>query len=191
MYKIGSLFGLLLLFISSCQQGLSIKEKETYMLKGKEIAEATFKSMAGEVEKNMKEAGVSQAAPFCNAHANDLTAEMEEKYNVEIKRTSMKIRSEANVPNIEEQAKLEQYQSLVTDGKKLSPYVELDKEGFPHFYAPIKLKAKCVACHGVLGETMKHESDSIIKVLYPKDKAIGYREDDLRGIWSITFKENK
>lgn len=191
MKKIISLLSITLVFMSSCQHGLSDKDKEAYTAKGKEIAQATFKRMAGEVEKNMKEGGVSLAAPFCNAHASDLTAEMEEKFNVAIKRTSMKLRNEANAPNLEEQAILEQFQSLLAEGKEISPQVQLDNEGLPHFYAPIKLKAKCVSCHGVLGETMQQEADSIIKVLYPNDKATGFKEGDFRGMWSITFKEKK
>jgi len=189
MKKIIGLLSLLLVVVFSCQQGLSIKEKENYTAKGKEIAQATFKSMAGEVGKNMKEGGVSQAAPFCNAHASDLTIEMEEKFNVNIKRTSLKLRNENNTPNEKEKTVLEQYQSLLDQGKELVPLVEKDSDGLPHFYAPIKLKDKCVACHGVIGETMKHEADSIIKVLYPNDLAVSYKEGDLRGIWSITFKE--
>lgn len=190
MKKTIGLLSILLLIVSSCQQGLSPKEKEVYTAKGKEIAQATFKRMAGEVEKNMKEGGVSQAGPFCNAHASDLTLEMEKKFDVAIKRTSMMLRSESNAPNQEERAMLAEFQSLLDEGKEVLPQVSLDEEGFPHFYAPIKLKAKCVACHGVIGETMKQEADSILKILYPADKAIGFKEGDLRGMWSITFKEN-
>ncbi len=187
-----SIFGILITFTTffvSCQKGLSVKEKETYQTKGKEIAQATFKRMAREVEKNMKEGGVSQAAPFCNAHADNLTTEMEEKFNVAIKRTSLKLRNEDNAPNDTEKTMLEQFESMLADGKELSPIVELDAAGLPHFYAPIKLKDKCVACHGVIGETMKQKTDSIIKVLYPNDRAIGFKEGDLRGMWSIAFKE--
>lgn len=189
MKKIIGILSIVLLFIASCQQGLSTKEKENYTAKGKEIAQATFKRMAGEVEKNMKEGGVSQAAPFCNAHASDLTAEMEEKYNVSIKRTSQKLRNDANAPTDEEKLVLEQFATSNSEGKDLKSFVSLDEKGLPHFYAPILLKDKCVACHGVLGETMKHETDSIIKVLYPNDKAVGFKEGDLRGMWSITYKE--
>lgn len=189
MKKTIGILSIVLLFFASCQEGLSTKEKENYTAKGKEIAQATFKRMAGEVEKNMKEGGVSQAAPFCNAHASDLTVEMEEKYNVTIKRTSQKLRNEANAPTEEELLVLKQFETSINDGIALKPNVTLDEKGLPHFYAPILLKDKCVACHGVLGETMKHETDSIIKVLYPNDKAVGFKEGDLRGMWSITFKE--
>ena len=187
-------FGLLItisIILVSCNQGLTPKEKETYTAKGKEIAQVTFKRMAGEVENNMKEGGVSQAAPYCNAHASDLTAEMEGKFNVDIKRTSLKLRNESNAASEEEKAVLEQFESMIAKGEEIMPFVELDAEGLPHFYAPIKLKSKCVACHGVLGETMKQETDSIIKILYPNDQAIGFKEGDLRGIWSIAFKEKE
>ena len=50
------------------------------------------------------------------------------------------------------------------------------------------MQANCLVCHGTINETVTIKMDSIIKSLYPNDKAIEYSEGDLRGIWSITFK---
>lgn len=40
----------------------------------------------------------------------------------------------------------------------------------------------CLQCHGKL---MNPEVLKKIKELYPKDKAVGYSENEVRGIWSI------
>ncbi len=189
MKNILGLVSISLILFSACQQGLSQKDKKEYVTKGKEIAQATFKLMGGEVEKKMKDGGVSKAAPYCNAHAENLTDEMAEKFKVTIKRTSNKLRNEENAPNSEEKVMLEKFKTLIAEGKEVKPIVETDQEGYPHFYAPIKMKKKCLTCHGVLGESMKHEADSIIKTLYPNDNAVGYKEGDLRGIWSIAFNQ--
>ena len=42
---------------------------------------------------------------------------------------------------------------------------------------------------GKVDEFVSVKTDSIIKSLYSNDKAIGYIEGDLRGIWSIEFKK--
>lgn len=183
------LLSLTMFLFSSCKNGLSDKEKQNFTQKGKEIAQVTFKKLGGEVKAKMKEGGVAKAVPYCNAHANNLTEEIANKFNVSIKRTSEKLRNTDNKPTTEEQAFLESFKELLAQGSKPKPVVEKDQNGKPHFYAPIIVKKKCLACHGVLEETLKKESDSIIKHLYPKDKATGYKEGDLRGIWSIAFDE--
>ena len=66
----------------------------------------------------------------------------------------------------------------------------MDKYGGPHFYAPIFLQQKCLACHGEIGKNVNAETDSIIKSIYPYDAATGFKEGDLRGIWSIAFEFN-
>jgi hypothetical protein len=66
----------------------------------------------------------------------------------------------------------------------------LDKSGSPHFYAPILLQQKCLACHGEIGKNVTVKTDSIIKSFYPHDAATGFKEGDLRGIWSIAFEFN-
>ena len=62
-----------------------------------------------------------------------------------------------------------------------------DEEGYPTFFAPILDKGLCLTCHGIVGETLLPENDEKIKTLYPEDKAVGYSEGDLRGVWSIMF----
>ena len=183
-----SLLIVALFVLGSCSKSLSKKEIEQYTGKGKEIAQATAKKLGGNLVKKMKAGGTEKAIPFCNTKADPLTKEMSKKYNVDIKRTSHKLRNEINSPNKEETKIINRYKSLFDEGKPLKPIVELDKSGKPHFYAPIKLQKKCLTCHGSLTEDINVKTDSIIKSYYPKDLAVGFKEGDLRGIWSITFK---
>lgn len=181
---------LITIFITSCSSDkLSEKEKQTYIAKGKEIGKATVKKLGSNLMENMKKGGPQQAIPFCNAKANPLTKEMADKYNVSIKRTSHKIRNENNNPNEIEENIIKQYLESITKGEKLKPIIEKDKNGKVHFYAPIKLEGKCLACHGVIGKQISSKTDSILKVLYPNDKATGFKIGDLRGIVNITFNE--
>ena len=186
MKKIVSLLSIIILF-SSCQKELTEKEKSSYIIKGKEIAQITVKNLGGNLIKHMKEGGPQQAIPFCNTNAQPLTKEVAKKYNVSIKRTSLKIRNENNKPTKTETEILSQYATSILEGTKLKPIVSKDKSGKVHFYAPIKLEAKCLACHGTVGKEVTVKTDSILKALYPNDKATGFQVGDLRGIMSITF----
>lgn len=57
------------------------------------------------------------------------------------------------------------------------------------FYAPIKVNAFCLQCHGELGQTLQEEDYAMIKERYPGDQALGYVNGDLRGMWSIQWTE--
>jgi hypothetical protein len=177
-----------LVVLSSCSKSLSKKEVEQYTIQGKEIAQATAKKLGGTMVEKMKDGGVKDAVPFCNTKAIPLTDEMSEKFNVSIKRTSHLLRNEDNKPNDEEVLVINSYKDLMSKGKGLKPVVELDNDGNPHFYAPIIIQKKCLTCHGEIGVDVTKKSDSIIESYYPKDLATGFKEGDLRGIWSITFK---
>jgi len=187
MYKI-TLILTALVVLSSCSKSLSNKEVENYTIQGKEIAQATAKKLGSNLVEKMKDGGVKEAVPFCNTKAIPLTEEMSNKFDVTIKRTSHLLRNENNKPNDEEVVVINNYKDLMVKGKGLKPVVELDKDGNPHFYAPIIMQKKCLTCHGEIGINVTKKSDSIINSYYPKDLATGFKEGDLRGIWSITFK---
>ncbi|SFS47962.1 Tll0287-like domain-containing protein [Lutibacter maritimus] len=178
----------ILLITISCNSSFSEKEKEEYRVKGKEIAEASFLALSTQLTEQMKAGGPAQAIPFCNQKAMPITNELSDKFKATIKRTSNNLRNPDNAPSKRESEILADFQKMKMDGKQLSPIVELDANNKKHFYAPIILKANCLVCHGKLNETVNIKTDSIIKSLYPNDKATGYAEGDLRGIWSITFK---
>ena len=190
MKNILSLIGVTIIFLTSCQKDLSEKDIKEYTEKGKEIALSTSEHLGGQLTKSMKEGGTASAIPFCTTMAMPLTEEMSDKYGAIIKRTSYKVRNEINAPTKEEARILNRYKKLIDANKQLKPIVEMDKYGGPHFYAPILLQQKCLACHGEIGKNVTVEIDSIIKSFYPYDAAIGFKEGDLRGIWSITFDFN-
>ena len=181
------LFFVFFLILTSCSSSLSEEEVVKYTAEGKEMAMATAKKLGSNLTQKMKEGGVKEAVPFCNTMAYPLTEEMSKKYNAEIRRTSDKLRNEKNKPNNEEKKIIEDYKKGLASNKQLKPVVAIDASGNPHFYAPIILQKKCMTCHGAVGGEVSIKTDSLIKSYYPNDKAVGYKEGDLRGIWSIAF----
>lgn len=172
----------------SCDNSLTDKERQEYIEKGKAISQATFNSLSEKLTEQMKLGGPAQAIPFCNVEAMPLTQQLSAEYNVVIKRTSNKLRNQKNKPTERELEIINNYHKSISDNKEFKSIVEVDSNNKKHFYAPIIVKANCLACHGKVNEFVSMETDSIIKSLYPNDKAVGYNEGDLRGIWSITFE---
>ena len=185
--KITMLLVVTILF--SCNSGFSEKEKEEYTLKGKEIAQASFKALSTELMAQMKVGGPVQAVSFCKEQARPILNEVASKYNVTIVRSSDQLRSCKIEPTERELDIINDYKKSVEDNKQLKPIVEIDVANNKHFYAPIIVKANCLVCHGKVNETMSVKTDSIIKLTYPFDIATGYSEGDVRGVWSITFNE--
>lgn len=176
---------LALLVACNQKETLTPKEKEIYLQKGKTIAKAAFKELSSNLITQMKAGGVTQAIPFCNTKAMPLTNKVSEAHNVTIKRTSDKYRNELNKPTERELEIIKSFKKLNTEKKEIKPVVEIGKDAKKHFYAPIKIKQKCLGCHGQVNPKV----DSIISIHYPKDLAKDYKEGDLRGIWSITFNK--
>ena len=173
----------------SCTIEMSQQEKETYLKNGKEIGQTVVKKLGSSLMKQMKSGGPKQAIPFCNTAALPFTKEIVTKYNVAIKRTSHRLRNGKNRPNTDEKRVLDSYLLSLSEGKSLMPMIKKEADGKVHFYAPIKVENKCLACHGSVGKEVKKETYNLIKSLYPNDKATGFKAGDLRGVMSITFYE--
>jgi len=187
-FYIAFTLALVLLFISCTETKKETEKKpidlSAYTEKGKTIAMNTQKLLGKNLKGTMKAEGPVAAVAFCNAKANPLTAEMEQKFGATIKRVSDKNRNPNNAPNEVEAKIIADYISSLQAGKEIKPITQEEKDGKIHFYAPIKVKGLCLACHG---DAIATPVDSILKVKYPNDKAVGYKAGELRGIWSITM----
>lgn len=164
-----------------------ISDKE-YVEKGKKIAMASFGAMSGKLMAAMKSGGVEKAVGFCNLNASEIVDSLSNHYNVDIKRTSLKLRNSKNEATVEEKEILDLYKTKFDSKEQVKPIIKRNGD-VTSFYAPIKLKGACLKCHGTVGEDIKNEDYSKIKALYENDEAIGFKTDDFRGIWHITFKK--
>ena len=181
----------ILLFLSisffSCSNDLSKEEVEHYTAKGNLIVTKTAGELSGNLLSKMKEGGIPLAVEYCNIEALPLTSKISETEQVHIKRTSLKVRNSQNSPNKQEVQVINKFLSMIDRNVWPKPIVKVNQSGSPHYYAPILVDSKCLMCHGTPDQDLSKKTDSIIKTYYPKDLATGFKEGDLRGIWSISF----
>ena len=154
-----------------------------YLSEGQKIVQQTFKVMGAKIKQSIAENGVPGTLDYCKQNAGSLIDSLAKSQNVVIRRTSNQLRNPENAASEEEKEMLDWYASQ-TDH---NPIVK-EHEGYTNYYQPIKMKALCLNCHGVEGETLTAENYQKISDLYPEDQAINYKEGDLRGIWNIEFK---
>jgi len=162
-------------------------DKKVYKMKGEKIAMATFKIFKGKIETVGQTKGLPEAVNFCNKNAKELTDSIGKANNVVMQRTSHKLRNDQNKPDAEQLAVINNYLNSQEMHNDLKPIVMKDDNGFMHFYAPIKLKKKCLQCHGKPDEEINGKVLEVIKANYPSDKATNFREGEFRGIWDIKF----
>lgn len=170
-------------------QYVSGADEVTYLRLGKEIADTVGASLKANLQNAMKNGGPVNAVQFCNMEALPLTNKYSTKYGTEVKRVSDRNRNPKNVANEKELAVLEEFKRIRKAGEALSPKVAIDADGKKNFYAPIFTGGICLTCHGN-PKNMQPELVTAIDSLYPNDKAKGYAVDELRGIWSIKFKNS-
>lgn len=153
--------------------------------KGKEITSSTFLALSSELQSAMKSGGIDHALAYCNTNALDITDSLSNIYNASIKRTSFKYRNPKNAPTDQEKEMLGHFEKVKKEGGLMSPQV-ISKKNINTFYSPIIVQDMCLKCHGPKDEIANYQA---IKNLYPDDMAFDYKQGDLRGIWSVEFKQ--
>lgn len=140
------------------------------------------KNLLGTIQKK----GTLEALAFCNEKAYPLTDSMSVVHNAKIKRVSDKPRNPNNQANSEELAYIETFKKVISKNEEPNPIVkELGEK--VHVYYPITTNNMCLQCHGTTNKAIEQGTLTKLTALYPKDKAVGYDINEVRGIWSITF----
>lgn len=167
-------------------QDFKAEEKEkSYADIGLEYALGTKKVLGKNLMGTIQKKGTEEALAFCNHEAIPLTDSMSVYYKAKIERVSDKNRNPNNKASAEELEYISQFKSLVAENKEVKPITK-EEDNTVHFYYPIVTNTMCLQCHGKQ-ENIKPEVQKKITELYPNDLATGYGENEVRGIWSITF----
>lgn len=172
------------------QSGKKLEEIETtktYADIGLDYALGTKKVLGKNLMEAIQQKGTMEALTFCNHQAIPLTDSMALHYKATIKRVSDKNRNPNNKANAEELKYIAQFKKELAEKKEIKP-IALEKEDKIQFYYPIETNTMCLQCHG---KQIKPEVQRQILRLYPNDLAVGYDENEIRGIWSITFEKKK
>lgn len=161
-----------------------------YRIHGDKIAAHTFDTLRRALLNAIGSGDMTTAITVCNLQALQLT----ETYgdSVTIRRTALQYRNSKNKPDSLEEAVLKTMTAQMTHQNVPATQIIRSREsGNVHFFKPIMLQPMCLNCHGIPGKEIQPETLARIHELYPEDKAINFKEGDLRGAWHIIFKEKK
>lgn len=161
------------------------------MKKGNEIVKRAGDSLKFHLQTAIAKGGFEEALHYCNLEALPLTNKLSNQYYAQISRLSFKNRNPANYPKTDmEKQLLEAYQYNFENQIESSPNVQILDTSIL-YAAPIVAGQFCLNCHGAPDENIAKPQLETINKLYPNDKAIGYKEGELRGMWSVYFNKQE
>ena len=190
MKTIFSINLLILILIISCgENNQEVQITENQKKEMRENASEFMGQLKGILIKKIKSEGTLSAVAVCSDTAQVLTNNFGLKKGVYIKRVSFKNRNKHSVPDEFEARILKEFEQIKKEGKLNSDtehfeiIIENDYQ-YLRYMKPIKIGAACLKCHGN-EEKISTEVKELIVKKYPDDKAVGYKNGDLRGAVSI------
>ncbi|WP_205341545.1 Tll0287-like domain-containing protein [Denitrificimonas caeni] len=140
------------------------------------------------VQKAKEDGGPSAAIDACQ----DLAPKIADQHSTDqwkIGRTSLKTRSDANIPDDWERGVLEQFAERAAKGEdaKTMSYAET-VDGQFRLMKAIPLQEGCLGCHG---NGIKPEIAAALDAKYPNDQARGYSVGDIRGAFTLRYLGEK
>lgn len=153
---------------------------------GKKWAMQTKSVLGKNLLHAIKTEGTEEAVAFCHTRAYPLTDSMSTVLNARIKRVSDRNRNPENAANERQLAYIQEAKAQLAVGESIKPQI-YESAGQVECYYPILTNKMCLSCHGN-PEEMDPGTLKKIQTLYPEDKATGYGENELRGIWVVEFE---
>lgn len=173
-----------LLCISTPFVAAAESEIDPRVIESRKVIKEFGGKLIKELKHSLEEGGPVKAIKICNIEAPDIAAELSDKYEWDIGRTSLKTRNPNNNPDEWELAVLQQFEQRKQNGEPIAKleYSEETKEGFRYMKA-IPTKGLCLTCHG---ENIQEPLKATLSELYPQDRATDFKVEDIRGAFSIT-----
>ena len=188
--KFIQIFIVMFLLITNISHSETIETNKSEILnEAKDLLKETSKQYKNTLIQGLQHNNLIKALKYCNKEVKQLISKDNEK-GFAIKRVSLRPRNKNNYPNLYEKEILEKFNELsLKDNKKLvleHSEIIKDKNNNKFVYVKaIRIKEVCLNCHGSnINDDLKKE----IEKLYPDDKAINYKLNDIRGAFVMYRK---
>ena len=176
-------FIVLFLLITSISNSESSETNKSVILnEAKNLLKETAKQYKNTLIQGLQHNNLIKALKYCNKEVEQLVSKNNEK-GFAIKRVSLRPRNKNNYPNLYEKEILEKFNKLsLIDNKDLalehSDIIKDENNNKFVYVKAIRIKEVCLNCHGSnINDDLRKE----IQKLYPDDKAINYKLNDIRG----------
>ncbi|MDO5656186.1 MAG: DUF3365 domain-containing protein [Flavobacteriaceae bacterium] len=160
------------------------QEKADYLAKAQDIATQAQQALGEQLKTKLEQGGPLNALDYCAVNAIPLTDSLSKTHNIQIRRVTDKPRNRVNLAEEKEKDYIDFVREQLANAQTPIPVAQL------HYdrnlaYIPIITNPMCLQCHGVPGQDIKDETYNKITQLYSSDRATGYADAQIRGIWII------
>jgi hypothetical protein len=154
----------------------------------RETVKEFMTTLQQELLAGMQEGGPVNAVNVCNLTAPAIANTYSVSNGWDVGRTSLKLRNPNNAPDAWERTVLESFEERKLSGEdpaKMEYYEVVRQDGVSQlrYMKAIPTARLCLACHG---EQLDAQLKTRLDKIYPYDQALGYREGDIRGAFTIT-----
>jgi hypothetical protein len=138
--------------------------------------------LGARLKAEVESKGAAGAMAVCRDSAQILTAEIAEANGVATGRTSRRLRNPGNAPRAWVAPYVEAAGDSVPASSVAPVVVDLGKT--VGVLRPLATQALCLKCHGA-PDSLAPDLVRALHESYPQDRAVGFREGDLRGfVWA-------
>jgi hypothetical protein len=136
--------------------------------------------------------GPEAAIAYCRLEALPLTAQVAEEFPQvkNIRRTALRVRNPANAPDSTDRNALQEWLArwnpTTPPQSVIKEFTAEDGTKELRYYRPVPVMATCLTCHGT-GDEIPANVSAAINRDYPEDKAVNFKDADLRGAIVVTF----
>ena len=185
--KIGNQFGVALLAsLAGCMTPATPDPEEvaTAIQKSTAAADLLFQRLSVELATALTNGGPAAAVIICRDRAPAIAAEIEAASGVDIERTALRVRSQANAPDDWEMATMRSFMARRDAGEEWAGMYATRIEGRQlNWMRPIPLGGMCATCHGDPA-SFTQETRLALREAYPDDQATGFKPGELRGAFT-------
>ncbi len=165
---------------------LTVERQDELKKEGAELIAAFASELKTNLQGAIKAGGLVQGIELCSLKATDI-ALSHSSSNWTVSRTTLKPRNVDNLPSSDETLALLGFERQLSQGVPIQDmlYTRQQEDGSFLVMKAIPTQALCLACHG---ESISEEVQTVLREKYPQDKATGYKEGQIRGAFSLTYR---
>ena len=160
-----------------------IQDEQVYMKAAKNVVGAFSRDLKSELMSALNASGADYALQICQIKAPEIAA-AHTHGGWSIKRVSNKFRNPGNRPDTAEVRILGKFADTSYHQEYYQDWYGPDSSKTFRYCRRIEVAKLCLQCHGDL-QTLDRGLYVQVKSLYPWDKATGYHEGDLRGMFVV------
>ncbi|MDX2033988.1 MAG: DUF3365 domain-containing protein [Blastocatellia bacterium] len=176
-------------FVVAVRGGDGARRQESALVEARKASAELTDKVRGLLLTELEKGGFEGAVRVCSEIAQKITEEHSRDGGYSARRISLKYRNPKDRPDAYETRMLKRFAAQQGRNRLVDESWEVVREGGREkfrYLKPIVIGKMCLQCHGQ-PDQIAPAVRTLLREKYPQDRAIGYREGELRGAVSVVI----